>query len=100
LHLHYKIDVNLRNSGVPFTILQPNSFYQNILSSVATIKTQGRLPLKNAPQSLVDIRDISALAAKVFTSSGHEGKTYVVTGPEALTFRQIAEKLSSVRRIL
>jgi uncharacterized protein YbjT (DUF2867 family) len=44
----------------------------------------------------VDIRDISAVAAKVFTNSGHEGKTYVITGPEALTFQQVAEKLSSV----
>lgn len=98
LRLHHNTDVILRNSGVPFTILQPNSFYQNMFSSVATIKTQGKfyLPLKNAPQSLVDIRDINALAAKVFTSAGHEGKTYVVTGPEALTFQQVAEKLSSV----
>ena len=40
--------------------------------------------------------DISAVAAKVFTTSGHEGKTYVITGPEALTFHQVAEKLSSV----
>ena len=98
LRLHHKTDVILRNSGVPFTILQPNSFYQNIFSSVATIKTLGNfyLPLKNAPQSLVDIRDINALAAKVFTSAGHEGKTYVVTGPEELTFQQVAEKLSSV----
>jgi uncharacterized protein YbjT (DUF2867 family) len=98
LRLHHKTDVILRNSGVPFTILQPNSFYQNIFSSVATIKAQGKfyLPFKNASQSLVDIRDISALAAKVFTSAGHEGKTYVVTGPEALTFQQVAEKLSSV----
>ena len=98
LRLHHKTDVILRNSGVPFTILQPNSFYQNIFSSVATIKTLGKfyLPLKNAPQSLVDIRDINTLAAKVFTSAGHEGKTYVVTGPEELTFQQVAEKLSSV----
>jgi uncharacterized protein YbjT (DUF2867 family) len=98
LRLHHKTDVVLRNSGVPFTILQPNSFYQNIFSSVPTIKAQGKfyLPLKNAPQSTVDIRDINAVAAKVFTSSGHEGQTYVITGPEALTFQQVAEKLSSV----
>ena len=103
LRLHYQTDVVLRDSGVPFTILQPNSFYQNTLSFVATIKSQGRfyLPLKNALQSMVDIRDICAVAAKVFTSSGHEGKTYVITGPEALTFQQVAEKLSLVlgRRI-
>jgi uncharacterized protein YbjT (DUF2867 family) len=98
LRLHAETDQVLRSSGVPFTILQPNSFYQNILSSAGTIKTQGKFywPLKKARQSTVDIRDISAVAAKVFTSSGHEGKTYVITGPEALTFQQVAEKLSLV----
>jgi uncharacterized protein YbjT (DUF2867 family) len=98
LRLHAETDDLLRNSGVPFTILQPNSFHQNMLSSANTIKAQGVFywPLKNASQSTVDIRDINAVAAKVFTSSGHEGKTYVITGPEALTFQQVAEKLSSV----
>jgi len=98
LKLHAETDEILRSSGVPFTILQPNSFHQNILSSANTIKAQGVFywPLKNASQSTVDVRDISAVAAKVFTSSGHQGKTYVITGPEALTFQQAAEKLSSV----
>ena len=98
LRLHGETDNRLRGSGVPFTILQPNSFHQNILSSVNTIREQGSfyLPLKNAAQSTVDIRDISAVAAKVLTTSGHEGKTYVITGPEALTFHQVAERLSSV----
>ena len=98
LKLHAETDEILRSSGVPFTILQPNSFHQNMLSSADTIKAQGVFywPLKNASQSTVDIRDISAVAAKVFTSSGHEGKTYVITGPEALTFQEVAEKLSAV----
>ena len=98
LKFHAETDDILRNSGVPFTILQPNSFHQNVLSFANTIKVQGVFywPLKNASQSTVDIRDISAVAAKVFTSSGHEGKSYVITGPEALTFQQVAEKLSSV----
>src|SRR5262245_56850320 len=98
LRLHGETDDRFRGSGVPFTILQPNSFHQNILSSVNTIMAQGSfyLPLKNAAQSTVDIRDISAVAAKVLTTSGPEGKTYVITGPEALTFHQVAEKLSSV----
>jgi uncharacterized protein YbjT (DUF2867 family) len=98
LKFHAETDDILRSSGVAFTILQPNSFHQNVLSFVNTIKAQGVFywPLKNAAQSTVDIRDISAVAAKVFTNSGHEGKTYVITGPEALTFQQVAEKLSSV----
>ena len=44
----------------------------------------------------MDIRDINAVAARVLTSTGHEGKVYVITGPEALTFHQAAEKLSAV----
>ena len=98
LKLHAKTDDILRSSGVPFTILQPNSFHQNMLSSANTIKAQGVFywPLKNALQSTVDLRDISAVAVKVFASPGHEGKTYVITGPEALTFQQVAEKLTSV----
>jgi uncharacterized protein YbjT (DUF2867 family) len=98
LRMHGETDEVLRNSGLPFTILQPNSFHQNILSSAATIKAQNAFywPMKTAQQSTVDIRDINAIAAKVFTSPGHEGKTYVITGPEALTFQQAAEKLSAV----
>jgi uncharacterized protein YbjT (DUF2867 family) len=98
LRQHAETDELLRGSGLPFTILQPNSFYQNILSSADTIKAQGKFywPLKRAKQSIVDVRDINAVAAKVFTSPGHEGKTYVITGPEALTFDEVAEKLSSI----
>jgi uncharacterized protein YbjT (DUF2867 family) len=98
LRLHAQTDKVLRDSGVPFTILQPNSFHQNILTSATTIKTQDKfyLPLKNGAQSTVDIRDISAVAVQALTSSGHEGQTYVITGPEALTFQQAAEKLSAV----
>ena len=98
LRLHGETDNLLRNSGVPFTILQPNSFHQNILSSADTIKTQHAFywPLKDAAQSTVDIRDINAAAVRVFTSSGHEGEAYVLTGPEALTFQQAAGKLSAV----
>jgi len=98
LRLHHHTDEILRNSGVPFTILQPNSFHQNMLASAATIKAQGKfyLPLKSAAQSTVDVRDINAVAAKVFTSAGHEGRTCVITGPEAPTFHQVAGKLSAV----
>ena len=98
LRLHDETDNLLRNSGVSFTILQPNSFHQNILSAADTIRTQGAFywPLKDAAQSTVDVRDINAVATRVFTSPGHEGKTYVITGPEALTFQQAAEKLSAV----
>src|SRR6516225_5046528 len=98
LRLHAKTDGVLRDSGLSYTILQPNSFYQNMLSSADTIKSQGAfyLPFKNAAQSSVDIRDIGAIAAKARVEDGHEGKTYGITGPEARTFQQVAGTLSHV----
>jgi uncharacterized protein YbjT (DUF2867 family) len=44
---------------------------------------------------MVDVRDIAAVAVKALTEPGHMGKKYVVTGPEAISYGQIAEKLSA-----
>ena len=43
----------------------------------------------------VDVRDIAAVAVAVLTGAGHEGKKYVITGPEALTYFDVADKLSA-----
>jgi len=43
----------------------------------------------------IDVDDIAEIAAKVLTGSGHEGKTYPLTGPQALTMTEVAEKLSA-----
>jgi uncharacterized protein YbjT (DUF2867 family) len=40
--------------------------------------------------------DVAAVAARVLTSPGHEGATYVVTGPEALRFQDVATRISAV----
>jgi uncharacterized protein YbjT (DUF2867 family) len=94
---HAETDAALAASGLPYTILQPNSFYQNMLWSVATIKDQGAfyLPVGEARQSLVDVRDIAAVAVAVLRGSGHEGQTYEITGPESLSYHDVAAKLSA-----
>ncbi len=95
---HGETDRLVRESGLPYTLLQPNSFYQNMLWSAGSIKGQNTfyLPLNDKGQSMVDVRDIADVAVKVLTGSGHEGKTYVVTGPQALTGQDIANTLSTV----
>ena len=52
------------------------------------------MPSKDSQVSPVDVLDIAAVAVAVITGTGHEGKTYVITGPEALTYADVAEKLS------
>jgi uncharacterized protein YbjT (DUF2867 family) len=42
---------------------------------------------------MVDIRDVAEVAAKVLTSSGHEGETYVLTGPASISFNDVASAL-------
>jgi uncharacterized protein YbjT (DUF2867 family) len=98
LRQHGETDQALINSGLPHTIPRPNSFYQNMLWSAATIREHGAfyLPMKSARQSLVDVRDIAAVSVQALTGTGHEGKTYDITGPESLTYHDVADKLSAV----
>jgi uncharacterized protein YbjT (DUF2867 family) len=98
LRQHGETDQALKDSGLPHTILRPNSFYQNMLWSAGTIKDHGAfyLPMRDARQGLVDVRDIAAVAAAVLTSQGHEGRTYDITGPEALSYHDVAAQLSKV----
>jgi uncharacterized protein YbjT (DUF2867 family) len=92
---HGESDDYLGHSGLTYTILQPNSFMQNLLFSAESIKTQGAFyqPVGDARQSVIDVADIAAAAVKTLTQEGHENKTYVLTGPESLTYHQIAEKI-------
>ena len=62
-----------------------------------TIASQGKFyaASQDSRVSPVDVRDIAAVAVAVITGTGHEGKTYVITGPEALTYADVAEKLSA-----
>jgi uncharacterized protein YbjT (DUF2867 family) len=48
----------------------------------------------DAAQSLIDVRDIAEVIERVLQSDDHFGKTYELTGPEALTFREIADQVS------
>ena len=69
---------------------------QGLLHFRATISSQGVFyaPAGDAKVSVVDVRDIASVAARVLTALGHEGKTYDITGPEALTHADMADQLS------
>jgi uncharacterized protein YbjT (DUF2867 family) len=98
LSVHGKSEQNIRAAGVPFTFLRPNFFMQNLLTSAGTIKGQGAIyqPAGDSSASHIDTADISAVAARVLTTAGHEGKMYELTGPQSLRYPQVAEILSRV----
>jgi uncharacterized protein YbjT (DUF2867 family) len=96
-HWHAEAEKLLEDSGLAFTHLQPNQFMQVYLRFQPSIAAQGKFfaACKDSKVSPVDVRDIASVAAAVLTGSGHEGKSYVLTGSEALTYSEVAEKLST-----
>jgi uncharacterized protein YbjT (DUF2867 family) len=97
--LHRDSEERIEGSGVPYTILRPNGFMQNVAAYYGeTIRSQGAFYAAQGDGAVshIDVRDIAAAAVKVLSGRGHEGKTYALTGPEALTNEQIAQILSRV----
>src|ERR1051325_441644 len=95
---HRKVEDKLKASGIEFVILRPNGFMQNILAFLApSIRAQGAFydAMGDAKTSLVDLRDVAAVAAKTLTTDGHAGKTYELNGPEALAQNEIAKKIAA-----
>lgn len=95
---HGEVERAIEESHLSWTFVQPASFFQNYLGYAATIKAQNAfyLPLGDGKVSLVDVRDIAAVAVAALTETGHAGKRYVVTGGESLSNQDIAEIFSSV----
>ena len=89
---HGKGDRQLARSGLGYVLLRPQWFNQNFL----TYCPGGviRLPAGDARLPFVDVRDIGAVAIEALTEPGHNGQTYVLTGPEALSHAEVAAILS------
>jgi uncharacterized protein YbjT (DUF2867 family) len=94
-HFGSKIGVEdaVRKSGVPFTILRPNNFYQNDYWFRDAMLQYGVYPqpIGNTGLSRVDVRDIAEGAAIALTTGGHEGQTYDIAGPDVVTGESTAK---------
>ena len=95
--MHGEIERRLEASGMAFTHLRAGEFMPAYFRQVPAIVAKGALflPMENAKIASIDVGDIAEVAAAVLTGSGHEGKIYPLTGPEALTMAEVAEKLSA-----
>ncbi len=94
--MHGEIERRLEASGMAFTHLRAGEFFPAYFRQVRSIVAKGALilPMEDARIASIDIGDIAEVAATILTGSGHEGKTYPLTGPEALSMAEVAEKLS------
>lgn len=97
LRYHAAIEEKIIQSGMAYTFLRPNLFMQGLLGFADLIKHthQFYAAIGDAAISLVDIRDIAAVAAITLTQPGHENKIYDLTGPAAITHAEMAAYLSA-----
>jgi uncharacterized protein YbjT (DUF2867 family) len=95
--MHGEIERRLEASGMAFTHLRAGEFMPAYFRQVPSIVARGAifLPMEDARIASIDVGDIAEIAALALTGSGHDGKTYPLTGPEALTMAEVAEKLSA-----
>jgi NAD(P)H dehydrogenase (quinone) len=92
-----RVEEHLIESGLPFTILQPTAYMQNILAHWESIHEEGIYPVPYPAEtrlSLVDLNDVALAAAIVLTEPGHDYATYELVGTNGISQTQVARTLS------
>ena len=95
---HWEAEQALESSGVAWIHLQPTDLACfNIRSLLPTIQSQGAFysSIGEGRVALVDEEDVAEVAALALTEDGHESKKYVLTGPKAVSYPEIADALTS-----
>ena len=94
---HASAEQHLAASGIAHTVLKPASFLQNLFASLPTVKRDGAIYNANADgrSTFIDAADVAAVADVCLAESARDGKTYVLNGPVAVTFAEIAAALSA-----
>ncbi|QKW23553.1 NAD(P)H-binding protein [Kitasatospora sp. NA04385] len=93
---HGVLDRRLAAAGPAWSLLQPSGFLQNLLAPGA-FTPDGRLVARygGAPVSHIDTRDVAECAEVLLTGPPRPGESFVLTGPQALTDRELAERIAS-----
>lgn len=96
---HWEIEQVLHDSGQPFVILRPNSFMQVLVGQLmmTALRATGTVvnPIGTAGISLIDARDVGAVAARVLTRHDWDGRTLVLTGPRPVGYAELAQLASA-----
>jgi uncharacterized protein YbjT (DUF2867 family) len=90
-----RVERAVESSPFAWTILRPNWFMQNFTEPsfyLETLRDIGELKVPTGGQrtSFVDTRDIAEVAMAALLNSGHAGRAYTLTGPQALTWTEVA----------
>jgi uncharacterized protein YbjT (DUF2867 family) len=94
---HARGEHAVRESGVPFTFIRSSAFMSNALSWEHTIKREGVLRTSTGSGKIAFIHpgDIADVAVKALTTRAHDGEALVITGPQALTYGEMASQIGA-----
>jgi uncharacterized protein YbjT (DUF2867 family) len=83
---HILSEAAVRESRVPWTFLQPNSFMSNTFQWLPQLQSGDvvRAPFAEVRVATIDPFDVAAVSAQALTSKGHEERSYRLSGPEPL----------------
>jgi NAD(P)H dehydrogenase (quinone) len=95
---HRQVAAHLDALDLPVTYLAPSLYMENLLAAADTIRKEGviRAPAGHGRVGFVAARDVAAVAARVLTSPDQDDALYVLTGPEALRYTDVAKRISEV----
>jgi uncharacterized protein YbjT (DUF2867 family) len=92
------VEEHLTASGLPAVILRPSFYTSNLLAAAGPVRHSDTLPAAagTAPIAMVNPADVAAVAARVLLDDTATAGVLHLTGPEALTYAQVAQRLSDV----
>jgi NAD(P)H dehydrogenase (quinone) len=98
MRAHRQVALHLDALGLPVTYLAAATYMENLLNEAEDIRRTGeiRAAAGDGRAGFIAATDVAAAAARVLTTDGHENATYVLTGPEALGYADVAARFAAV----
>jgi len=92
---HGQGEAAIRASRIPFTFVRPTGFMSNLLAWATSVKAEGmvRTSTGDGKRAFIHSDDIAAIATKALLTGGYEGQSLPITGPEALSFREVTARI-------
>ncbi|MBW6473166.1 MAG: NmrA family NAD(P)-binding protein [Anaerolineaceae bacterium] len=94
-----RVEDQLFRISMPFTILQPAAYMQNVLGYLDKMLKTGeyRIPYSTSSRSsMIDLDDLAEIVVKVLTEEGHENAIYELCSHEALSALDVATVVAGV----
>jgi uncharacterized protein YbjT (DUF2867 family) len=93
---HARGEAAIRATGIPFAFLQPSGFMSNALFWASSIRAEGIVTTAAGEGKIPFIhpKDIADVAIKALTTKAYVGQSFAITGPEALSYAEMAAKIA------